>query len=57
MCPQCADGTVDNAVVKMEIVLGQEGKFEIVEKFCYMGDMIGLGGVAEEASGTRVRCA
>ena len=30
---------------------------ECVEKFCYLGDMIGSEGVAEEASRTRVKCA
>jgi len=57
VCRHCIDGTVENTVVKKEIALGQEGKFEIVDKFCYLGDMIGSGGEAEEASRTRVRCA
>jgi len=39
----------------MEIELG--GKLEWVDKFCYLGDMIGSGGGAEEASRARVRCA
>ena len=33
------------------------GKLEQVNKFCYLGDMIGEGGGAEEASRTRGRCA
>jgi hypothetical protein len=33
------------------------GKLERVNKFCYLGDMIGNGGGAEEATRTRVRCA
>jgi hypothetical protein len=57
LCPKCAGGRVENTVVKKEIALGQGGKFEIVERFCYLGDMIGSGGGAEEASRTRVRCA
>ena len=32
-------------------------KIEVVDKFCYLGDMIGSGGGVEEASQTRVRCA
>ena len=32
-------------------------KLESVEKFCYLGDMIGAGGGARDASITRVRCA
>ena len=39
------------------ISLGQDVKFECVEEFCYLGDMIGAGGGAGEASRTRVRCA
>ena len=31
--------------------------FELVEKFCYLGDMLCAGGGAEEASRTRVRSA
>ena len=30
---------------------------EVVDKFCYLGDVIGKGGGAEEASRARVRCA
>jgi len=40
-----------------EIELGQGEKLEVVQKFCYLGDMIGSGGGAEEASRARVRCA
>ena len=32
-------------------------KLECVERFCYLGDMIGAGGGAKEASRARVRCA
>ena len=39
-----------------EVMLGQD-KLECVDKFCYLGDMIGAGGGAEEASRARVRCA
>ena len=31
-------------------------KLACVDKFCYLGDMIGIGGGAEEASWARVRC-
>ena len=42
-----------------EISLGFERgeNFDRVDKFCYLGDMIGAGGGAEEASRARVRCA
>ncbi len=32
-------------------------KLECVDRFCYLGDMIGAGEGAEEASRARVRCA
>ena len=57
VCPRCAAGSVESTAMKKEIALGQEGRFEVVERFCYLGDMIGSGGGAEEASRTRVRCA
>ena len=40
---------------KMEIE--HVGKLECVNKFCYLGDMIGSSGGAEEAPRARVRCA
>ena len=42
-----------------EISIGPERdqKLACVDKFCYLGDMIGTGGGAEEASRVRVRCA
>ena len=44
ICPKCAGVGVENTMKKKEIALGQGGKFEIVERFCYLGDMIGSGG-------------
>src|SRR5260221_223706 len=46
-------------VEELEIMLGREGsdELECVTKFCYLRDMIGAGGGAEDASRTRVRCA
>ena len=35
----------------------ENNKIEVVEKFCYLGDVIGKGGSAEESSIARVRCA
>ena len=40
-----------------QLVLGNGEKVEVVEKFCYVGDVIGKGGGAEESSRARVRCA
>ena len=38
-------------------VLGVREELEVVDKFCYLGDVIGKEGGAEEASRARVRCA
>ena len=43
--------------MRKEIEIDSEGKVECVSKFCYLGDIIGSGGGAEEASRARVRCA
>ena len=40
-----------------QFVLGNNDRMEVVEKFCYLGDVIGKGGGAEESSIARVRCA
>jgi len=44
---------------ELEMPFGQDGNsgLECVARFCYLGDMIGAGGGAEDASRTRVRCA
>ena len=55
-CPTCIHGT-PGGPVRSELLLGQDGALEIVNKFCYLGDMLAAGGGAEEASRTRVRCA
>ena len=40
ICPKCAGVWVENKMMKKEIALGQDEKFEIVERFCYLGDTI-----------------
>jgi hypothetical protein len=40
-----------------EMRIGQDTVLECVDKFCYLGDMIGSGGGAEQASRVRARCA
>ena len=37
--------------------MGEDGKLELVQQFCYLGDMIGAGGGSEEAVRCRIRCA
>ena len=40
-----------------EFVLGNNDKMKVVGKLCYLGNVIGKGGGAEESSIARVRCA
>ena len=40
-----------------EISLGTDLRLECVVKFCYLGDVVGAGGGAEDASRARVRSA
>ena len=57
-CKACANGHVEIERRK-EISLGVYSgeKLDCVEKFSYLGDMIGAGGGAEEASRARAKCA
>ena len=45
--------------MKVELKLSAEegGTLECADKFCYLGDMIGAGGGAQEESRTRVKFA
>lgn len=43
--------------VRKEMEIDSDGKVECVDKFCYLGDTLGSGGGAEDASRARVRCA
>lgn len=61
-CPLCTGQTVIKEVAEEEVEVpsgGQKGstRLEYVTSFCYLGDMIGAGGGAEDATRTRVRCA
>ncbi len=57
MCRNCTAGGVKVVDEVKQFVLGNNDKMEVVEKFCYLGDVIGKGGGAEESSIARVRCA
>ena len=58
VCSRCVHGGVREIVeVRRAMEIDGDGKVERVGKFCYLGDMIGSGGGAEEASRARVRCA
>jgi hypothetical protein len=57
-CKTCVNGSLSQSSDMLkEIPLGSDNKLKCVEKFSYLGDMIGSGGGAEEASRARVRCA
>ena len=57
MCRNCTAGSVKVVDEVKQFVLWNNDKMEVVEKFCYLGDVIGKGGVTEESSIARVRCA
>ena len=55
-CSRCVEGAGrEETMKKMEVE--HVGMLERLSKFCYLGDMIGSGGGAEEASRARVQCA
>ena len=57
-CTNCAQEAAENAVAPEPCPMQVNGDtLECVDKFCYLGDMIGSGGGAEEASMMRVKCA
>ena len=55
-CSRCVEGTGREETIK-KIEVEHVGMLECVGKFCYLGDMIGSGCGAEEASRARVQCA
>ena len=57
-CTKCVHGSPVRPEELKEISLGDESaglRLECVGKFCYLGDMVGAGGGAEDASRARVR--
>ena len=52
-CRRCVEGT-GHEEVKKEIEIEHVGKLECADTFCYLGDIIGAGGGAEEESRARV---
>ena len=55
-CTNCAQGAVVQTVSQELCPIQVNGDtLECVEKFCYLGDMIGSRGGAEEASRRRVK--
>ena len=56
-CKACvSNGEHSDLVDKKEIELGSGVVLEQVKSFCYLGDVIGAGGGAEDASRNRVKC-
>ena len=55
-CMCCVNREPAKVVVEDEGIEQVVG-FEMVDRFCYLGDMIGAGGGVEEATRARVRCA
>src|SRR3989441_1122217 len=56
-CRNCSGDGVKVVDEVRQVVLGAMEELEVVDKFCYLGDVIGKGGGAEEASRARVRFA
>ena len=60
LCPKCLKRSSDNTSCDIdepkEVVLEDSVKFQMVDHFCYLGDTIGAGGGANDASRARVRC-
>ena len=56
-CRNCSRGDVNVVDGAKQFEIGTSDELEVVENFCYLGDVIGKGGGAEESSRARVRCA
>ena len=56
-CQTCLNGVTSTTVEAKYVQLGDAGKLECVDRFCYLGDMLCSGGGVEESSRTRVKCA
>src|SRR5881296_415620 len=56
-CRKCSEGEMKVVDEVRQFVLGAREELEVVDKFCYLDDVIGKGGGAEESSRARVRCA
>ena len=56
-CPSCVAGDAAKPLEQKHLLLKDGSELECVSKFCYLSDMLGISGGAEEASRTRVKCA
>ena len=57
VCPRCSEGECEEIVKDVVFKLNGCEELETVSRFCYLGDMLGSGGGAEEATVARVTCA
>lgn len=56
-CSRCVNGDRQGEVeVRKKIEIDRGGNVECVNKFCYLGDMTGSAGGADEALRARVQC-
>src|SRR5579864_6847988 len=56
-CPVCTGRVANRTVEDKVLLLDGAGQLDCVDRFCYLGDVIGDGGGAEEATRARVKCA
>ena len=56
-CSKCLKGGLTPNLAAKGFKLDVDVELESVDKFCYLGDMIGAGGGVEEATRVRTRCA
>ena len=56
VCNSCSSPPLDTCEEEENIVIGNSS-YEVVQQFCYLGDMLSAGGGAEASSATRTRCA
>ena len=56
-CSVCVAGKEGGSSERQELLLGPDCTLKVVDRFCYLGDVIGAEGGAEKASRARVRCA
>ena len=54
VCSQCSSGAVADRTNEEKVMLAGSN-LEVVDKFCYLGDMLDAGGRAESSTVTRVR--
>ena len=54
--PSCTNYGTQPVAGQVDVVLDNSDKVESADQFCYLWDVLGAGGGAEEATRNRVRC-